>query len=159
MAIEHQNGVQSSVNIGGHPIHPMLIPLPAAAFIFQLFTDLAWLQTDNAFWAQASWYLLVAGLATGVLAGLVGAVDYFTIQRVRQLASGRVHAIGNVVALALAAGNLASRADDVRDIAGTGLILTLATMALLSVTAWLGGELSYRHRIGVAAPEGERRRA
>lgn len=153
MAIEHQNGTQSSVHIGGHPIHPMLIPLPAAAFIFQLFADFAWLQTGDAFWARAAWYLLWSGLVTGLLAGAVGGIDYLTIARVRRLASGRVHAVGNIVALALAAANLWVRADDVRDVAGTGLILTLTTVALLSVTAWLGGELSYRHRIGVAAPD------
>ena len=31
--------------------------------------------------------------------------------------------------------------------------LSLATVALLGATAWLGGELSYRHGIGVIADD------
>ena len=152
MKSEHEHGIQSSVNIGGHPIHPMLVTLPVAAFIGLLLTDIMWLRTGDAFWARASWWLLVAGLATGLLAGLTGAVDYLTIEKVRKLTSGKLHAMGNIIALALAAANVATRSNDVQNIAGNGLILSVSTAALLGVTAWLGGELSFRHRIGVAAP-------
>lgn len=153
MSGRHRHGIQSSVHVNGHPIHPMLIPLPVAAFIGLVLTDLAWLQTADPFWARASWWLLAAGIATGLLAGAVGAIDYLTIARVRQLPSGRWHAIGNVIALVLAGVNLAIRWDDPRAIEGAPFILTLMVFALLGITAWLGGELSYRHRIGVAVPD------
>jgi uncharacterized membrane protein len=152
MAVRHRHGTQSSVHIAGHPVHPMVVSLPVASFIGLLLTDLAWLSTSNPFWAEASWWLLVAGLVTGLLAGLIGAIDYSSIPKVRQLASGKIHAGGNIVALVLAGVNLGVRADDPQAIEGIGIILSVVLVALLAITAWLGGELSFRHRIGVAAP-------
>jgi uncharacterized membrane protein len=54
-----------------------------------------------------------------------------------------------VLALLLAAANLGVRLDDRTDIEGTGLLLSIVIVLILGVTGWLGGELSFRHRIGV----------
>jgi uncharacterized membrane protein len=40
---------------------------------------------------------------------------------------------------------------------GTGVILSAVTVGILGVTGWLGGELSYRHGVGVVARDGGRR--
>ncbi len=54
-----------------------------------------------------------------------------------------------MLALLLAAANLGVRLDDRTDIEGTGLLLSIVIVLILGVTGWLGGELSFRHRIGV----------
>jgi uncharacterized membrane protein len=153
MAQRHQYGIQSSVHVMGHPIHPMIVPLPMASFIALPLSDFAWLLTGNPFWAEASWWLLAAGLFSGILAGVVGAIDYLAIGQVRRLRAGKVHAYGNVLALLLAGMNLGIRWPDVQIIGGSPFLLSIVTVAILGVTAWFGGELTFRHRIGVAAPD------
>ena len=55
--------------------------------------------------------------------------------------------------MALAGLNLARRSGESEAADGLDIGLSLATVALLGVTAWLGGELSYRHGVGVIADD------
>ncbi|HEY8566997.1 MAG TPA: DUF2231 domain-containing protein [Beijerinckiaceae bacterium] len=142
-------GLPSTAAIAGHPIHPMLIPFPIAFLTGAVATDLVARATRDPFWARSSKVLLGAGIASGLLAGAVGAIDYFTIRRAREKPVGKIHAYGNPLALALAAANLATRKDN-RAPDDTGVALSLATAAVLGVTGWAGGELSYTHMVGVA---------
>lgn len=144
------SGVASTAAIAGHPIHPVLIPLPIGALVGVIATDLAFWFTGDTFWARGSWWLLWAGLVTGVLAAVVGLIDFATIARVRSHAAGRRHAVVNGTVLVLTGVNLAVRASDVAaNILPWGLGLTLVTGLLLAVGGWYGGELAYRHGIGV----------
>lgn len=137
--------------IGKHPIHPTLVPFPIAFLVATLGSDLAYWRTRDPFWARASSALLKAGLASGAAAATAGAVDYLSIPRARKHSVGPLHALGNTVVLGLAAANLATRRRDPEaDILPRGLALSAATAALLGLTAWAGGELIYRHRVGVA---------
>ncbi|MDT8305718.1 MAG: DUF2231 domain-containing protein [Anaerolineae bacterium] len=147
---EHKSGITSTVNIAGHPVHPMLVPFPITFLVSALLTDIAYWGSLEDFWARASLWLIAAGLASGLLAGLVGAIDYFTIERARGHRAGRLHAAGNVTAVVLAAINLAIRwGDPAAPILWWGLILSLVTALILGVTGWYGGELTFRHKIGV----------
>lgn len=147
----HQTStVPSNAAFRGHPIHPMLIPLPIGALVLSLATDLVFVFGGSEFWAEASWWLLWAGLVTGVLAAAVGAVDYLTIHRVRSHRAGNIHLITNVAVLALVVANLWIRAGDhATAITPAGAIITIVTVGLLGVSGWYGGELSYRHGVGV----------
>lgn len=147
---EHQSGITSTVNVAGHPVHPMLVPFPITFLVSALLADIAYWGSLEEFWARASLWLIAAGLASGLLAGLVGAIDYFTIERARTHKAGRRHAAGNIAAVVLAAINLAIRwGDPAAPILWTGLILSLITAGILGVTGWYGGELTFRHKIGV----------
>jgi uncharacterized membrane protein len=141
----------SAFSIAGHPVHPMLIPFPIAFLVGALLTDVGFLATGDAFFARMSSWLLVAGLATGALAGIPGAVDFFTTARARRSRAGKIHAIGNVVVLAFALGNVAVRllTDMEAAVVPWGLGLSALTAVLLGVTGWYGGELSYRQMVGV----------
>lgn len=139
---------QSKAALGGHPIHPMLIPYPISFLTSALATDVAARRTGDPFWSRASRTLLLAGLGTGLAAGAVGAVDYVGVERVRQHAAGPLHAAGNVAALALTGLNLGLRGD--RDgVSRQSLVLSAVVAGMLGVTGWLGGELSYRYKVGV----------
>ncbi|WP_207462840.1 DUF2231 domain-containing protein [Azospirillum sp. SYSU D00513] len=143
-------GATSAAAVGKHPIHPTIIPFPIAFLTATLATDVAYWRTGDPFWAQSSRWLLRAGLASGVVAGAVGAVDYAAIPRTRKHAVGPLHALGNVTVLAIAAANLMGRRRDPEEgVVPRGLALSAATTALLGLTAWAGGELIYRHRVGV----------
>jgi len=150
----HDEGVTSNAAIGGHPLHPMMVPFPIAFLGAALGTDLAFRATRDPFWARSSSWLLLAGAGTGVAAGALGAIDYMTIGRARRPA-GHAHAAGNLLAIGLAALNWGlRRRDPVRGAeGGLALGLSAATAGILGVTGWLGGELSYRHKIGVVGHE------
>jgi uncharacterized membrane protein len=138
--------IPSKAAIWGHPIHPILIPFPIASLVGVLVTDLVYTFTGDLFWANASRWLLLAGLVTGAAAGAVGAIDYFGIREVRRNTSAMAHGLGNVTALLLSLVNLTGRLDDP---ANTSIALSLIVALILGITGWLGGELSYRHKIGV----------
>lgn len=143
-------GLPSTAAIGGHPLHPLMIPYPVAFLTGALATDLAARGTNDPFWARASKWLLGAGVVSGLAAGAVGAIDYFTIRRAREKNVGKIHAYGNPVAIALATANLlARRGKGDAAPSGTALGLTVATAALVGLTGWAGSELSYRHMVGV----------
>jgi uncharacterized membrane protein len=49
---------RSTAKIAGHPIHPMIIPFPVAFFVSTFLADIAFVQTGNTLWVQASQWLL-----------------------------------------------------------------------------------------------------
>ena len=143
-------GLPSTAAIAGHPLHPMMIPYPVAFLTGALATDLAARRGDDPFWGRASRWLLGAGVVSGLAAGAVGAIDYFTIRRAREKAVGKIHAYGNVAAIGLASINWSLRGTDDERPTNVQLALTGATFALVGLTGWAGAELSYRHMVGVA---------
>lgn len=145
------SGVRSAAAFRGHPIHPMLIPLPIGALVGALVTDLTFWATADPFWAEASWWLLWAGGLTGLLAALVGLVDFFAIERVRRHQAGRLHLAANTVVLLLTAGNIVLRFDGIETaVLPWGLVATVLTASFLGAGGWYGGELAYRHGVGVS---------
>lgn len=143
-------GIKSTASIAGHPLHPIFIPFPIAFLSGALITDVVYWVSDNIFWADMSFWLIVAGLATGVLAALFGLVDFLTIERARSHAAGWIHGGGNFVVIVLAIINLIIRLDgEATAVLPWGMILSAATGLLLVLTGWYGGELAYRHKVGV----------
>lgn len=156
MGQQYHEPVPSTAAIAGHPLHPMLIPFPIASLVGALLADFAYWGTDDTFWAEAARWLTGFGLVTGVLAAVLGLIDFLTRQRIRQLSIAWIHFLGNGGALVLALISLLLRLDDVEDaVVPQGLILSLLISAILSLTGWLGGEMSYRYKIGVVDHVGE----
>lgn len=149
MPREEQREVESTAAVRSHPLHPMLVPFPIAYLIGALATDLAWWGLNDPFWLRASLWLIGAGLIMGVIAASFGLVDFITLPRVRRLTYGWMHFVGNIGVLSLAFANLLVRVNDEGDVIPWGLLLSAGTAVLIVVTAWLGGELIYHHRIAV----------
>ncbi|WP_309235872.1 DUF2231 domain-containing protein [Planktothrix sp. FACHB-1365] len=146
----YDSGIPSSVAILGHPLHPLIVTFPVAFLTTALLTDILFLLTNSSFWATASFWLIVGGILTGILAGLTGMLDFFKIHRVREHKAGWIHMVGNITALVLSGISLFLRWDNVIDsIAPWGIILSLVVAGLLGITGWYGGELVYRHKIAV----------
>lgn len=137
--------------IGRHPLHPMLVPLPIGFLVGALIADIAFVATGDGFWARGAFWLLIGGVITGLLAGLAGMIELLGLPRARAMTSAWIHGLGNVLALALAAVNIVVRwGDHVGAVNATGLVLSLIVVVILGVTGWIGGELSYRHGVGVS---------
>lgn len=144
---------RSTARFAGHPIHPMLIPYPLAFLFGALASDLLFWRSEEAFWAQASFYLLAAGIVTALLAAVAGFTDFLGDRRIRALGHARQHMIGNLAAVTIAIVNLVLRlGDPAGAILPAGLACSAATGLILVFTGWLGGELVFRHRVGVADP-------
>jgi uncharacterized membrane protein len=143
-------GVESTAAIARHPVHPMLVPFPIGFLVAALGGDVGYWITQDAFWARASLWLVGAGLLTGLGAAAAGLLDFITISRVRELRAAWIHFIGNATAIALAAVSWILRLPDPSDaVLPGGLVLSAVITAILGLTGWYGGELSYRHRVGV----------
>lgn len=146
----HTQGIPSKAAIGGHPIHPMLVPFPIAFLVGAFLADLGYWWTAEPYWARGSLWLIGAGLVSGGLAAVFGLVDFLTIGRAREHRGGWIHFLGNATVLALALVNMLVRLPDpAQAVLSWGLTLSAATAGLLLVTGWYGGELAYRHMIGV----------
>jgi uncharacterized membrane protein len=60
---------------------------------------------------------------------------------------------GNVAALVLSLINLILRqGNPAEPIVPTGLAISIVVASLLGVTGWFGGELTFRHKVGVIGP-------
>lgn len=137
-----------------HPIHPMLVSMPIGLLIGAFVADLIFWGGGSEFFAQMALWLVGGGLVTGLVAALAGLVDFTSIERARST-DGWIHAVGNGVVMLVAAGNLVLRlAGDAADVVlPWGLLLSTVTVVGLGITGWYGGELSYRHMIGVRPHE------
>jgi uncharacterized membrane protein len=142
-------GVRSNVAINGHPLHPMVVPFPLASLVGVLIADIVYIATADPFWATASFWLLGFGIVMGLVAGLLGFIDFVTLPPARSR-TGWTHLLGNITAIVISAVNLWLRlGDPAAAIVPTGLVLSIVVALILVVTGWAGGELSYRHKIGV----------
>lgn len=154
MVTDGRFGIESTAKIGSHPIHPMLVPFPIAFLIGGLLSDLAFWATRNPFWAMASEWLIGAGIVGGLLAALAGFTDFLGNERIRALRDAWHHLAGNLIAVILSVVSWYLRYSQGADnaILPWGLVLSFGVVGILAFTGWLGGELVYRHHVGVAGP-------
>ncbi len=144
------SGVPSTVAIAGHPFHPLLVTFPIAFLTAVLATDLGYWLTGDLFWARGSFWLIGAGIVTGLIAAVTGMLDFLRIDRVRQHSAGWIHMVGNVAALSLSLVNFGLRWGSRTDaLLPSGIILSAIVATLLGVTGWYGAELIYRHKVAV----------
>lgn len=141
---------RSTARFMGHPIHPMLVPFPIAFFIGALLADLAYLKTDNGFWATAAAWLIGAGLVGAVLAALAGLTDFLGDRRIRALGAAWQHMFANVTAVVVELVNLLLRwGHPAAALPSPGVYLSLVAVLILGFSGWKGGDLVFRHRVGV----------
>ncbi|HET6630584.1 MAG TPA: DUF2231 domain-containing protein [Woeseiaceae bacterium] len=144
---------KSTAKIADHPIHPMLIPFPIAFLVAALVSDLLFWALGDAFWASASLYLLGAGIVMALVAALAGFTDFFGDPRIRSLSHAWQHMLGNLLAVAIAIANFFIRlGDPATAILPAGLILSAVVVLILLFTGWRGGDLVYKHRVGIPGP-------
>lgn len=143
-------GIPSVARLFGHPIHPMLIPFPIAFLCALPLTDVVFWLTGDQFWLRASWWLCTAGLVTALGAALAGSADFWGRKRIREHQAAWIHFLGNVAAVLVTGLNFWLRWTDSTTVPWPwGIPLSAAALGMLGITGWYGGELSYRHRIGM----------
>ena len=142
---------ESTAQVAGHPIHPMLISFPVAFLVATLVSDLIFLRTGNPGWATASLWLLGAALVMAALAAVAGLIDFLGDERIRDLSAAWRRMIGNVIAVVLALINWYRRyAATEPGIPSGGVVLSLLVVLILLYTGWRGWEMVYKHRVAVS---------
>ena len=144
--------MESKAKFLGHPVHQQLIVFPLGLLGMAVIFDLIGLATDNMRWSDIAFYMIGAGILTGLLAAVFGLIDWVAIpSRTRAKRVGAVHGLGNVIVLLLFTGSFFMRWPDTMNVPGMGYLLSFGGFVLAMVTGWLGGELVNRLGVGVDA--------
>jgi len=138
---------QSTAKIAGHPIHPMLVPFPIVCFVLTFVLDILFVRGNTGV-AHASNWLLAIGLAFAVLAALAGLTDFLGEKRSRG-GDAVKHMFANVTAVVLEVVNLLLRRGHPDFIGSTGVYISLVVVLILLYSGWKGGDLVFKHGMGV----------
>lgn len=141
---------RSTVRIAGHPVHPMLVPLPIGFLVGAFLTDIAYWRSGWASFAYFSSWLIAAGLVAALLAALAGFIDFLGEPRIRAIRKAWYHLFGNLAAVLLSVVNFVVHLrDGAAAVLPTGILLSGVVTLLLLFNGWMGGELVFRGRVGV----------
>src|ERR1041385_8463396 len=148
----------SRASIGGHPIHPMLIPFPIGLLVFSLIADLIYLWRGNPVWENyIAFYTLLGGIIGAAAAAIPGLIDWATLtdRAVVKVANwhARVNIIGLVIFIASFYLRTTSGAAWFPSMPLLPFIFSVVGIIGLSIAGWLGGELVFRHGIAVDVEE------
>jgi uncharacterized membrane protein len=142
--------MESRAKFLGHPIHQMLIVFPLGLLAMAVVFDLFAIGLSQGYWSEFAYWMIAAGVVTGLLAAPFGTIDWFAIPSgTRAKRIGAVHGIGNVVVVLLFAASWVMRGDVPAAPGGAALTLSFSGACLALFTGWLGGELVDRLGVGV----------
>jgi uncharacterized membrane protein len=127
----------------------MLVMFPIVCFIGTLVADIVFLSGHDVMWAIASRYLLGIGIIMAALAAVAGLTDFFGDKRI-QGSDAIKHMLANVIAVILSIVNFFVRLHSDAPIRGIGIVLSIIVVLILLYSGWKGGDLVFRHGIGVS---------
>jgi uncharacterized membrane protein len=130
----------------GHPAHPVMVTVPVGAWVVSSWYDLKSTRTGRSRDEYAADGALRIGIVGAVLAGVTG-IAQFVGTRDQARRETAVHAALNNAALTLYLLSLGLRRTGHRQL---GRRVSAAALTLVGVSGYLGGDLAYRHGIGVA---------
>ena len=142
--------MESRAKLLGHPIHQMLIVFPLGLLAMAVIFDLLTIGLNQGYWSEIAYWMIAAGVVTGLLAAPFGFIDWLAIPPgTRAKRIGAVHGLGNVIVVLLFAMSWLLRSDAPAAPAMLALLLSFAGGGLALVTGWMGGELVDRLAVGV----------
>src|SRR6476620_5402701 len=145
--------MRATANIGGHPIHPLVVTIPVGLWAFALVADIMWLWRENPAWVWVAYYCLGAGCLGAVAAAVFGLIDLLGVKDKGASRTGMIHASLNVIALAIFGIDFYMRTGHGANIpvptSKVPFVLSFVGVLILLVSGWLGGELVYRYGLAV----------
>jgi uncharacterized membrane protein len=145
--------MKSQASIAGHPLHPMLVTIPAGGFLLTFILDLVHIVTRDHLWWVATRPVLLVSVIGAAVAAVPGLVDLVTVvPKGRATATGLAHMVLNLVLVGVMAGNAWQRwhVDLGGPIVGTpGFWWSLLGVGILAASGWLGWMMVQTHHVGV----------
>ncbi len=138
----------------GEPVHPPLVHVPLAVMLtLPLWDALGVFQTDPMWWAIAFWTLAL-GLAVSLLAAAAGFLDYVRIPEGHAaLPIATRHLVAMLAGVSVFVVRLVLQGHaGAPENGGMLLAISVAGALVIAGGGWLGGQLVYRHGIGVDTP-------
>jgi Predicted membrane protein len=128
----------------------MLIAFPLGLLPASVVADLVRILTGGDLWGIFSFWLIVAGIASGLLAGTVGFIDWIHLPpgtKARRV--GAAHALANLCMLILFALSAGLRLGEPGNPSPIAIGCSILALFFGFVGGWLGGELVFRLQTGV----------
>jgi uncharacterized membrane protein len=145
--------MESRAKLLGHPVHQMLIVFPLGLLAMAVIFDLLALGLEQGYWSEIAYWMIAAGVITGLLAAPFGFIDWVAIPAgTRAKRIGAVHGAGNVLVVVMFAASWFMRSGAPQLPGRIALALSFVAGGLALITGWLGGELV--DRLGVGVDEG-----
>ncbi|MEU7711487.1 DUF2231 domain-containing protein [Micromonospora chalcea] len=143
--------MESRLKVLGHPVHPMLVMFPVALLVTAVIFDVVDTVGGPDFLGEVAYWNITVGLIGGLLAAAAGAFDLLALPvGTRAKRVGLTHAAANVAVILLFAAVWVVRLNaDSRAAGGALIAIEVVAVAILGVSAWLGGELVDRLGVGV----------
>jgi uncharacterized membrane protein len=146
----------SRASIGGHPIHPMLIPFPIGLLVFSFVADLIYLWRGNPIWKDyIAFYTMLGGIIGAAAAAIPGLIDWATLSDRATVRVANWHARVNVVTLLIFIVNFYLRTSSgaawIGDMPMLRLALSIIGVVGLAIAGWLGGQLVFAHGVAVTS--------
>jgi uncharacterized membrane protein len=145
--------MRSRAALGTHPLHPAVVPLPIGSFFLAFAADVIHALTKNPLFYDVAEFAIGVGIVTALLAAVLCLIDFFGVN---MSAAGRrlatIHMLVNIVAVVLyIASWLLRRNHSAFDTPRWPIAFGLAVVPflMLGVSGWIGGKMSYEHKIGV----------
>src|SRR6185437_316128 len=151
--------MRSKFAVAGHPIHPMLVAIPVGLFAWALISDIVYMATDkDHMWYDIAFWTGIAAWISALVAALPGLGDYLAVAlRTDAAMMATAHMVLNVTVVALYFIAMLLMLDD-GALAGGRLSAVIALHAigvgLLLLSGWLGGEMVFRHHLGMIPDSG-----
>jgi len=148
----------SKATIGGHPVHPMLIPFPLALWATSFAVDVLFYFMRHPTLLVISKFMIAAGCIGAVAAAIPGIIDWLAIKNGEVKRAANWHARLNIAALVVFAISLFLRLGKYSELVGRKLtipfLLSLVGVILITISGWLGGELVFRYGVGQKRDDG-----
>ncbi|MCW5980093.1 MAG: DUF2231 domain-containing protein [Bryobacteraceae bacterium] len=142
--------MESSAKFLGHPIHQQLIVFPLGLLGMAVIFDIISMATGNLRWTEAAFYMIGAGIVSGLIAAVFGLIDWLAIPPgTRAKRVGLTHGLGNVVVILLFLVSFVLRWNSPANPGAIAYLAGVAGFLLALGTGWLGGELVSRLGVGV----------
>ena len=147
----------SKISVGGHPIHPMLVAFPIGLWTTSFAVDILFYIVRQSTLLIVSKFLIAAGCIGAIAAAIPGIIDWWTLKDPNVVRIANWHARLNIAALVVFAISLYLRMQSHGHLVGHRLMIpfgiSLVGVILIGISGWLGGELVYKHGVGVGSRE------
>lgn len=128
-----------------HPLHPVLTDVTLGAWMFGGVFDLLGFVTHSKRATDAADTLTALGTASAVPTALAGLADFSTLKE-DAMEEGTLHGLTNMFVFLLFVLSSSARLKGKR---ARGVFLSGLGLGIGAFSAWLGGELVYKRRVGV----------